>query len=145
MNSLVLKLYGKTEIPWEEIKELISSACEYNNPRTSADDYREDLESGRKQLWLALEISRLDDEISSSNHAILGLAVTSIEDYRRLRCCSIYICTGKQMNKWLHFIYEIEKWAHEQGCKRMINYARPGFERLINGYTKTHIILEKDL
>lgn len=138
MNNPLLKLYGEDEIPWEEIKELISSACRYNNPRTSADDYRQDLESGKKQLWLAVETSSL-------SHEILGLAITSIDDYRQMRCGSIWVCTGKQLNKWLHFIYEIENWARQQGCKRMINYARPGFERLINGYTKTHVILEKDL
>jgi hypothetical protein len=126
----------EVESVWHAVESLISEACEYNNGRYAAEDYKEMLLSGDMQLWLAID-----------GGIINGLAITMLVPFPRKKCCVIDICTGSGLEGWVHFTALIEEWAVSNGCHQMFNHARPGMERLLKsqGYRKTHVILEKDL
>ena len=99
------------------------------------DDAYEEFRAGNWQLWVTWHERGVPD----------GLAVTTIKQHAKLRECVIMVATGTDMQLWVHHISEIERWARDFGCDRMKATARPGWERILTDYRKTHVILHKDL
>ena len=119
---------------WPEIKEDIQRACDYSGNRSSATTYHDFLQKGSKQLWLV----KRDDKIT-------GIVVTELVQFPLLVGCRINICTGKHISEWGHLYTMIEDFARANGCKQMFLIARPGMEKIVKGYRKTHVLLEKEL
>lgn len=119
---------------WPTIYGLVSDACEYNNGRYIAEDYYYDLAQGQKQLWLI-----------NNESSLKAIVITEIAIFPQMKCCVIDICTGDTLAEWIGLLSIIEDWAKTQDCKQMFFHARPGFERKLNNYKKTHVILEKNL
>jgi hypothetical protein len=124
-----------TEI-WHKVEPFISAACAYNNHRYQAMDYLKDLIEGSRQLWLVM-----DAEV------IKGIVATRIAHYPLKKCCVIDMCTGDALSEWIHMTALVEEWGKQNGCQQMLLFARPGMERALKpqNYTKTHVVLEKDL
>jgi hypothetical protein len=57
----------------------------------------------------------------------------------------VRFCTGRSVRRWVHLIDEINAWGVKNGAVRFKAQVRPGWERLLSGYRKTHIILEKEI
>lgn len=74
-----------------------------------------------------------------------AVCVAEIQQYPLRKVLSIYVCTGKDHTRWVKHLDQIEAWAREQGCSRVVAFARKGWAKLLPKYHSTHIILELDL
>jgi hypothetical protein len=131
MTSLFGITADRIDETWPRVEKLISDAIDHGTSRITKDDVYEKLKSREYQLWIAYE------------DGIKAVAVTEIVDTARGRVASIFICTGKDMSKWLHHLSEIEVWAKEAGCDIVETLARQGWQRMMPDYKARHIQLEK--
>ena len=118
---------------WPAVEPFIDDAMKRGR-RYRADDIFDSLAKRQMQLWAA----ELDG-------AVKAVAVTDIVDYPLARCARVFACTGEDRNRWLGHLATIEAWAREAGCVRIESWARPGWERILKDWKKTHVLLEKDL
>lgn len=91
--------------------------------------------SGIAQLWLAVE----------NRNDIIAAAVTELHATEWRKVCVIVACGGKDMDRWIELIEEIEKFAKAEGCSRTRIVGRKGWERVLPGYRTRRIVLDKDL
>lgn len=91
------------------------------------------LMSGEYQLWGAF----VDNDIK-------GIFVTTIQAGDS-QVCTIVYAVGRSFDEWAHLRHDIERWAKGCGCRYMEIICRPGFERKLNDYRKTHIVMSKPL
>lgn len=121
---------------WNKCLPIISKSCEYNGNFDSPEDIYKLIAIGKKYLWLAIDGPK-----------ILGVVLTSLEEYPLKKTCSIDICTGHDLDKWIGNLSTIEKWARDNGCAEMFVMARLGYVRKLKEfqYRNTHAFLQKDL
>ena len=99
----------------------------------SAEFVRERLEKGEWQLWI------------SADKVITSVTITTLDDYPEGRECCLILCTGKEMANWVGNLSVIEAWAKSKGCVNIKAICRPGWERVLKDYHRTHVVLEKRL
>jgi hypothetical protein len=112
---------------WPLARDLIRAAIE----RTGLSDFADiekDVLAGDQLLWLAIS-----DHVEAAATTHLSRNV-----------CTITACSGHQRERWLPLLACIEKYAKAEGCKMRI-YGRPGWERVLDGYRREYVILEKAL
>jgi hypothetical protein len=121
---------------WGSVVGLISLACE-RSAKFTVESIRKELEEKALQLWLIVE---------PDNPLVQCVVVTEILNHPNgRRYCNIRIATGRGGKDWAFHIAEIEEWARQNGCHAMELLTRPGWERVLKDYRKTHVQLEKDL
>jgi len=54
-------------------------------------------------------------------------------------------CSGQHRERWLPLFSKIEDYAKAEGCRCMRLVGRPGWERVLDGYRREFVILEKAL
>jgi hypothetical protein len=119
---------------WEDVRALIEDACATNRGKYDAEDIRRGLLAGEDQLWIW------------KSPTAFAVGITRLANYPKQRVCTIRIVTGSNAAEWqAPAIDTIERWAKEKGCDAMELCARPGWERRLKGYDKTHVYLEKQL
>ena len=130
--------FSKFEVDkvWPLARDLVQSACETNDS-FDAEDIKEFCKQGAMQLWLVV----------SDFDTVLATVVTEVRNYPNYKVCDARIVTGQKMKLWIHHLADLEKWAKDQGCKKMELFARPGWEKIMKkkGYKKTHVQIEKEL
>jgi hypothetical protein len=89
---------------------------------------------GEKLLWLAV------DETAIWAAAVVGLHV----EKDRKTCC-IWACGGRERERWLPLLSELEKFAKAEGCESICLYGRKGWAREFPEYKLVQIKLEKRL
>lgn len=62
------------------------------------------------------------------------------------KACNIWAAGGKGINRWADYVAMIEDWAAENDCQSVIvEKTRKGMQRILKGYTVTHVTLKKDI
>ena len=97
-------------------------------------DLQKDLGAGEAQLWLAWD-----------GDGPRAAAVTTITNYPLYTECLIWLCAGDGRDGWLHALEGIEIWAKGQGCATVAIQGRPGWKRVLDGYSQKAVLLEKRL
>jgi hypothetical protein len=49
------------------------------------------------------------------------------------------------MDKWLPLLAQIEDWARAEGAALVRIMGRPGWARVLSGYSVTNVVLERQL
>lgn len=119
---------------WENVKHLIADACARSNGKYEAIDILKSLLRGDMQLWGAISEDKIE-----------AIAIGEIVNYPRIRVYRMLGATGNDMGEWVGHIQGIENWARLQGCMDFEAVARPGWEKMLKGYKKTHVILNRSL
>lgn len=132
------KLWGiqahEADKAWPRIAPVVRRAVERAGGRYSAEDIRAAIVSREMQAWVAW-----------NGRGLRAFAVTQIVDYPGMRAARILLATGEDREDWLPHLATIEAWAKADRCKVIEAFARPGWERVLKDYAKTHVILEKRL
>ena len=104
------------------------------NGSATPDDYIDDIRDRKSQCWLAYD--------GRVRCVVLTELTTD-----RLETCRVTHAAGDGYKEWLHLFPIIKQWATENGCKRLVAVARPGWEKMLKRYglRKTHVVLEVDL
>lgn len=131
-------LYGiphtDIEAVWGEVLPWISAACKRSRGKFDAEDIKRGVLNREDQLWIWR---------TATSYAV---GITRLLNYPKQRVCTIRIVTGRNRKEWeKECIAQIEAWAKSQGCDAMELQARPGWEKALPGYDKTHVYLEKPL
>lgn len=124
---------------WTKISPLIETALARSG-KFRSEDIRRSIAERKMQLWVAWS-----EPGAAADAEIEAVAVTEIVDYPLGRAVSIFLCTGRDRGRWLDHLVTIEAWAREAGCRRIESWSRPGWERVLKGWKKTHVFLEKPL
>ena len=83
--------------------------------------------------------------ISVFEGAIVAAMTTSLvpsPDGLVLRMVS---CGGSHMDLWKQCHSQIEEYAKQEGCVRVVSEGRPGWARVLDGYKVKAVVLEKRL
>jgi hypothetical protein len=74
-----------------------------------------------------------------------SLCITTIDIFPLIKQCTVIIGAGdlREIDDELRPM--IEKWARSIGCDTMLIMGRPGWERALEGYRRTAVVLEKKL
>ncbi|MDE5451333.1 hypothetical protein GWE18_00385 [Bradyrhizobium sp. CSA112] len=113
---------------WPHARGLIKAAIDATNLSDFA-DIESDVLEGKQLLWLAWS-----DHIEAAATTHLSRGV-----------CTLTACSGHQRERWLPLFARIEKYAKDESCRAMRIIGRPGWERVLDGYRREFVILEKAL
>ncbi|WP_315831124.1 hypothetical protein [Bradyrhizobium prioriisuperbiae] len=118
---------------WPHAADLIHRAVRRTNLNHTR-DIDADVLSGAGLLWLAW-----------NGEAIEAAATTSLIQTDTDKVCILTACGGEDMARWLPLLRQIEDYARNEGCACVRIYGRRGWQRVLDGYDVTHVILEKEL
>jgi hypothetical protein len=100
------------------------------------EDLPNQITEGKVLLWIAV-----DDET-----AVVHAAMTT--ELIPMRCglvCWMGQCAGDRMRDWSKFHTQIEEYARDEGCVKVVLKGRRGWERILDGYKIRTVTLEKAL
>lgn len=125
---------NEIEFVWPLVAPLVESACSRFGATMGSLDILTACKSCDMQLW-----------VYWNNDQVKAVGVTEIITHPRFRAANLVICTGYDHKEWNHVLTTLEEWARENGCERMRLLTRPGWERVLTDYKKTHVVLEKEI
>ncbi len=113
---------------WPHARPLIKAAID----ETELSDFgavEQQILDGDQLLWLAWS-GRI--EAAATTHLANG-------------ACELVACSGYHRERWLPLLAKIEEYAKAEKCRCMRIIGRPGWERVLDGYRKEYVILQKAL
>jgi hypothetical protein len=122
---------------WPRIRPFVDRALSHAGGRYAPADVLAALLRAQMQLWVAIG--------GDGDDGIEAVLVTEIIDYPRRRRCNLFLSAGNALEACLEHLPTIETWARAQGCDAIEASGRPGWERVLPGFRRTHVMLEKDL
>jgi len=116
---------------WPHVRHHIEAAY------TEADEFLpsnvlDDLEAGRRLLWIATD----GIEVFAAAMTALIAAPSGLK-------CELQACGGTDVGRWHRAIATIEDYARRERCVGIVIRARRGWQRMLDGYTTTAVILSK--
>jgi len=110
-------------------RELIDRALAEGYGQMNYADVVEGIKSGEYQFW------------SSENSCV----ITTIDVFPRLKQLTVIIGAGdlKEIDNIIRPV--LEEWARHINCDTMLIMGRPGWQRALDGYKRTAVVLEKRL
>ena len=110
-------------------RELIDRALAEGYGQMNYADVVEGIKTGEYQFW------------SSENSCV----ITTIDIFPRLKQLTVIIGAGdlKEIDETIRPV--IEEWARHINCDTMLIMGRPGWQRALEGYKRTAVVLEKRL
>lgn len=128
---------GQVGLIWPQVAHRLQRAISRTGLSAFVDVERDVLD-GRALLWLAL--SQSDGEV-----VIDAVATTRLERTDAGKVCVIVACEGRGRHRWLPLIGGIEAYAKAEGCRSVRIFGRKGWQRVLDGYAQTHVIMEKEM
>lgn len=119
---------------WPHVEKMLLRSyrrADQNIPLT----LRRDLRSGHRQLWI----------ITTGDVTIVAAGVTCIFAMRSGLALKIEHLGGGSMRLWLSTLRELERYALNQGCKKLMWEGRRGWKRLIPDYQEFAVTMIKRL
>lgn len=97
------------------------------------EEIEDDVLTGRGLLWLAW------------SGQIEAAATTVLTETNASKVCVLTACGGTDMRRWLALLEKIEAYAKAEGCNRVRIFGRKGWQRMLNQYHVTNVVLERKL
>jgi hypothetical protein len=110
---------------WERCKPFLAPAID---EAWTLEAVEQEIRAGRAILW-PMERSA---------------AVTTVQVVPKGRELLVWLAGG-DLDELLHFLPVADIYGREQGCKTVRIEGRPGWERVLTGYTKRRVVLVKEL
>lgn len=110
-------------------RELIDRALAEGYGQMNYADVVDGIKSGEYQFW------------SSENSCV----ITTIDIFPRLKQLTVIIGAGdlKEIDEIIRPV--LEEWARHINCDTLLIMGRPGWQRALEGYKRTAVVLEKRL
>lgn len=118
---------------WPAVFPLIERAYAEVDEQTP-DELLERFADGKMLLWVSLK-----------NGDIAAVLVTALEKRPSGLCCRLVAAAGVGERKWAEWHQRIESYARAEGCVKLTAEGRPGWGRVLPGYSTKRLILEKRL
>jgi hypothetical protein len=117
---------------WPHVAPFLRAAIERTN-LDRFDEIERDVLAGRSLLWLAW------------SNRVEAAATTVLTETDAGRVCVLTACGGRNMKRWLPLLRTIEAYARAEGCGHLRIFGRKGWQRVLEDYRVTNIILERNL
>lgn len=118
----------------EAVLPYIDSFVERAGGRYDIDDVFFNIKEGCWKLWVVHE-----------NLVIRAVLITQFIQYPKVKELQIIMCVGESYEDWYFLVNKMEEYASLSGCKKITAVTRPGWEKIMRGYKKTHVYLERNL
>src|SRR5438045_2890293 len=105
---------------WPHVSSFLRGACCRTGLNVFS-DIEADILAGRSLLWVAW-----------NGRAIESAAATILINSESGKVCIITVCGGRNMERWLPLIGQIEGYARREGCARVRIYGRKGWLRVLD-------------
>lgn len=112
----------------------IESFVESAKGRYDIEDVFSNVKNGHWILWVVHE-----------EGDVKAVLLTQTIQYPKLKEFQIIMCVGDKHKEWYHLISKIEEYAKLIGCTKLTALTRPGWEKIMLEYKKSHIYQERDL
>ncbi len=122
----------EVEAIWPQIRGLVEDGLGHAGGCFAAEDVKQSLAAGRRQLWIDGPIPRC-------------ALITELADYPLRRVLHVFLAAGRLPRDWRHLWRGIERWAASEGCAAVEIRGRPGWARRLPDYRATMIFLSKEL
>lgn len=103
---------------WPKIRPWIEQALSHGGFIFTPEDILDGLLLGHMKLWLAFDESELK-----------GCCIAQIEQYKRLKVCSVLAVGGKNSRDWLPYYESVRAWGKSKGCQIGQAVGRRGWEK----------------
>lgn len=133
MADLVCVPPDQNKAFWPYVEPLLRPAIE-NVGLSDFDEFAAGVLRGDALLWLVMDGGKLKAAVT-----------TTFQKVAQDKICVLTACGGNDMNDWLSLLDKIEAFAKAEGCRAMRIFGRAGWERALDGYRKTAIVIEKEL
>jgi hypothetical protein len=120
---------------WDRVRGMIDVGYAAGDDFMPEDMLRR-LQSGTVLLWVAI------DEDSGEIHAAM---TTELVRMRSGLVCWMCQCGGANMPLWARFHTNIEQYARDEGCVKVVLRGRSGWQRVLEGYRVRTVQMEKTL
>lgn len=117
---------------WPHVEPLLRPAIQ-NVGLSDFDDIATDILNGDALVWIAF------------NGKIKAAASTILQKVGDARICVLTACGGEDMHDWLPLLARIEDYAKAEECNCLRIYGRDGWQRVLDGYERKAVVLEKAL
>lgn len=118
---------------WPSVSGLIEAAL-VRAGLFNIEDAHSYIADGTWQLWVAYE-----------GQDVTCAALTEIFEFPKEKVLRVTMATGLGRDGWVGRVEMMEGWARSLGCGRVQVLGRPGWEKVLKDYRKTHVMLEKKL
>jgi hypothetical protein len=122
---------------WPLVEHFITAISVRNPISFDTGDLLQRASKGTLQLWVAWDIAE--------RNALGVMGTETGIGHNNQMLVTILFAAGDEMERWRGQMSEVEDWARSIGASRIKTWARPGWERLLPGFKKTHVMLEKEL
>lgn len=125
--------YWDVESVWDKVAPFIQKAIDVQDEWTlEGVKYILMQPNSNAQLWMVGNTSAI---------------VTMIQKFQTgINKCLLFLGGGSDLEHSLHTHLEIEAWAKRwYGCHKMIIHGRPGWQKVLTGYERVTVCLEKKL
>lgn len=119
---------------WPHVKVALLGAIERQG-LSDPNEYEASVLSGHQLLWLAWSEDKKIEAAATTHLIRVGSQVI----------CVLTACAGYQRERWLPLFKKIEDYARAEGAVSLRVYGRPGWQRVLEGYTVENVVLEKRL
>ena len=120
---------------WAKVKDLIDVGYAAGD-NFMPENILEQIRYGTILLWIAI------DEESGHIHAAM---TTELVPMRCGLVCWMGQCAGDRMQDWSKFHVQIEEYAKNEGCVKLVLKGRRGWEAVLDGFRVRTVQLEKML
>ena len=117
-----------TVAKWSQHREHLLEAIGHTHGTHTEDDVLAMILLGKLTLW-------------ANDGAAM---VTEFIDYPQLRVVNVFLCGGNLGKMW-EVEAEVVENAKKQGCKRITGGGRPGWAKVLPGYTPGGYFMHKDI
>lgn len=117
---------------WPHIEGWIAAACKRSSGRYLAEDVRRLAVLGEWQLWIAVD-----------EKGVCAVGGSSFVEYPQLKAFRIHFGTGRGRKAWQWVVDEMVAWGKSQGAALSEGDFREGWTRVLRGWRKTHVFVER--
>lgn len=121
---------------WSHVEAMIERSYYASQGDETPDETRDAVFGGEALLWIVW-----NEKIAK----IAAAGTTKIIETSQGRICVLANCGGDDIRKWKAFAAALEKYAKREGCIKTRIYGRPGWQRMLAGYTTAWVTIEKAL
>ena len=126
---------------WPAVRDLVKIAADMSGGRHSIETVKAATQDQRQQLWCVVNDT-------GPRPRIVAVLITEIKVCDTgLKLCELVLLAGRQRDKWIHLIKDIERWAHDEGCAKIQAMGRQGWVRVMKewDWSGQWIMIDKDL
>jgi hypothetical protein len=136
-QSCRVGLVHPDQIPeiWHKVEHHIERSSLHSEGELTTSDFYLALIEEEMQLWVAVEDG--DD--------VIATLITQIVPYPQKKVLRLISVGGKNMDRWLHFMKDIEEFARLTHCNSMEVWGRKGWKKILTDWKDSYVVYTKEL